>query len=42
MGIFWTKKNKVAGGWRNLHSKEIHNNVSYPSWMEKIREMHTK
>jgi hypothetical protein len=25
MGIFRPKRNKVAGGWRNLYNKEIHN-----------------
>jgi hypothetical protein len=39
-GIFWHKKEEVAGGWRRLHNEELHN--LYPSpkcyWDDQVKE----
>jgi hypothetical protein len=37
--IFGLEKDKVMGGWRKLHNKELHNLYSLPIRMNKSRKM---
>jgi hypothetical protein len=35
--IFGTKRDEMTGGWRNLHSEELHNLYSLPSKIRMIK-----
>jgi hypothetical protein len=37
--IFGSKRDEVTGGWRKLHSKELHNFCSSPSVIKMIKSL---
>jgi hypothetical protein len=40
--IFGPKREEVAGGWRRLHSEELHNSYSSPNIIMEIKSRRMK